>query len=71
MIDYFLSLSLPSSKSTFPQPFKEKCISEVVRIGSIIIFIWVSYEKEITKFSLLFDVIFVGRPQGEFEVDHS
>ena len=33
-----LTLSLPSSKSTFSQPSKEKCISEVVRIGSIIIF---------------------------------
>ena len=31
-----LTLSLPSSKSTFsPQPLKEKCISEVVRIGTI------------------------------------
>ena len=28
---------LPSSKRTFSQPFKEKYISEVVRIGSIII----------------------------------
>ena len=33
-----LTLSLPSSKSTFSQPFKEKCISDVVRMGSIIIF---------------------------------
>ena len=32
------SLSLPSSKSTFSQPFNRKCISEVERIGSIIIF---------------------------------
>ena len=31
-------LSLPRSNSTFPQPFKEKCIGKVVRIGSIIIF---------------------------------
>ena len=31
-----INLSLPSSKST--QPLKEKCISEVVRIVSIIIF---------------------------------
>ena len=28
----------PSSKSIFSQPFKEKCISEVVRIGGEIIF---------------------------------
>ena len=33
-----LSLSLPSSKSTFSQPLKNKLTSEVVRIGSIIIF---------------------------------
>ena len=33
-----LTLSLPSSKSTFPQPSKDKRISEVVSIGSIIIF---------------------------------
>ena len=34
-----LTISLPSSKSsTFSQPFKEKCIREVVRIGSTIIF---------------------------------
>ena len=34
-----LTLSLPSSDlSTFSQPFKEKCIGEVVRNSSIIIF---------------------------------
>ena len=38
-----LTLSLPSSKSTFSQPFKEKCTSEIVRVVSIIIS--VSYEK--------------------------
>ena len=32
-----LILSLPSSTSTFSQPFREKCISEVVRIGYIIV----------------------------------
>ena len=26
-------LSLPSSKSTFSQPFREKCISDAVRVG--------------------------------------
>ena len=37
--DWLLStLPLPSSKSTFSQPFKDNCISELVRIGSIIIF---------------------------------
>ena len=34
----FLTLSLPSSKSTFSRPFGEICTSEVVRIGSIFIF---------------------------------
>ena len=33
-----LTLSLPNSKSKFSKPFKEKCLSEVVRIGSIIVF---------------------------------
>ena len=33
-----LTLSIPSSKSTFSQPFQEKCISEVVRTGTRIIF---------------------------------
>ena len=38
LVATFLTVSLPRSKSTFSQPFKEKCINEVVRIGSIIIF---------------------------------
>ena len=29
------TLSLPSLKSTFSQPVKEKCVSDVVRIGSL------------------------------------
>ena len=33
-----LNLSLPRCKVTFSQPFKENCMPEVVRIGSIIIF---------------------------------
>ena len=33
-----LTLSLLSSKCTFSQPFKEKFIGEVMRIGSIILF---------------------------------
>ena len=33
-----LFLSLSSSKSTFSQTFNDKCISEVARIGSVIIF---------------------------------
>ena len=62
-----LSLSLPSSKSTFSQPFKEKCISEVVRIGSIIIFhlskLWNA------TFSILCDVIFLVKLQEKIEID--
>ena len=33
-----LTLSLPSSQDAFSQLFEEICTSEVVRIGSIIIF---------------------------------
>ena len=33
-----LTLSLPSSKSTFSQPSKEKCVIEAVRIGDVTIF---------------------------------
>ena len=40
-----LTVSFPSSKRTFSQPFKEKCISDAVRIGSVIIFHLKSYEK--------------------------
>ena len=32
-----LTLSFPRSKRTFSQPFKDKCIREGVRVGSIII----------------------------------
>ena len=34
---FLLTLSLPSSTRTFSEPFKEQCIREVVRSGSIII----------------------------------
>ena len=37
-ISQALTFPLPSSTSTFSQPFKEKCTSGVVRIGSVIIF---------------------------------
>ena len=58
----------PSSKfnRTFAQPFKEICMSEVVRIGSIIIFHLNKRCK--AKFSILCDVIFLVRLQGKFEV---
>ena len=63
-----VTLSLPSSKTTFSPPFKEKCIGEVVRIGSIII----SHLSKLwnTKFFIPCDVIFLVRMQGKFEIDH-
>ena len=49
-----LTLSLPSSKSTFSQPFKEKCISEEVRIGTIIIIQFeYSYEKPSSSYCVM------------------
>ena len=33
-----ITVSLPSSKRTFSKHFKEQCMSELVRIGSIKIF---------------------------------
>ena len=51
-------------KSTFSQPFKEKCVSEVVRIGSVINFhpskLWKA------RFSILCDVICLVRLQEIF-----
>ena len=66
---------LPSSKSTFSQPFKDQCISEVVRIGSIfilhpsvyssfIIFILHLSKLWKAKFFILCDVIFLAKLQG-------
>ena len=66
---HYLTLSLPSSKSTFSQPLKEKCISEVVRIGSITIFRLSELWK--AMFFILCEVIFLMRPQGKFDIDHS
>ena len=54
MIVIILPLSLLSSKSTFSQPLKRKCISEMVRIGSIIIFHLSKLWK--AKFFVLCDV---------------
>ena len=64
-----LTLSLLSSKGTFSQPFKEKCVSEVARICSIIIFHLSKLLK--VKFSLLCAVIFLVRLQEKFDSDHS
>ena len=55
------TFSLPSLKSTFSQPFKDKCISDVVRIGSVIIFHLSKVWK--AKFFMLCDVS--GEAAGE------
>ena len=55
--------------SRFSQPFKEKYMSELVRIGGIIIFHLSKLRK--AKFFVLRDVLFLVRLQGEFEIDHS
>ena len=70
LLDSILTLSLSSSNSTFSQTFEEKCISEVVRIGSIII----SHLSKLLKakfFILLYGAIFLVRPQGKIGIDHS
>ena len=52
--------------STFPQPFKEKCISEVVRIGNVIIFHLSKLWK--AKFFIQCGVIFLVMLQGNFKL---
>ena len=64
-----LTLSLLSLKVYSPNLLKRKCISEVARIGSIIIFHLSKLWK--AKFSILFDVIFLLRLQGKFDIDQS
>ena len=64
-----LTLSLLSWKSTFSQPFKEKCISEVATIGSVIIFHLNKLWK--AKFSILCDVIILVNLQGKFDINRS
>ena len=61
-----LTLSLPSSKSTFSQPLKEKMysISDVVRVGSRIIFHLSKRWK--AKFFILCDVLFLVRLQEKW-----
>ena len=63
------TLSLPSLKSKFSRPFKEKCTGEVGKIGSIIIFHLSKLWK--AKFFILYDVIFLVRLQEKFDIDHS
>ena len=49
-----LALSLPGSKKKFSQPFKEKCISVVVRIASEIIF-HLSQPKPSSSYCVIID----------------
>ena len=49
-------------KSTFSQPFKQKCMSAVVRIGVIIFYIRVSYEKPTSPYCLM---LCIGEAAGE------
>ena len=65
-----LTLLLPSwKKKNSPNLLKEKCIGEVVRISSIIIFhlskLWGA------NFFTLFDVLFLARLQEKFGINHS
>ena len=57
-------------KATFSQPFKEECMSNVVRIGSIIIFHLRIAMKSQVLHTVLCDVISLVRLQGQFEIDH-
>ena len=51
-----------------PKQFQEKRVSEMVRIGSIIIFRMSKLWK--AMFFILCDVIFLVRLQGKFDIDH-
>ena len=64
---FSLAVTLPNSTSTFTQTFES--ISDVLRIGSIIIFHLSKLRK--AKFFMLCDVIFLVRLQGKFDIDHS
>ena len=65
-----LTLSVLTKKYNHsPNLLLRKCISEVERIGSIIIFHLSKLWK--AKFFILCGVIFLVRPQVKFEIDHS
>ena len=68
-IESSLTLFLPSSKTTFSQPFKEQCIREVVRVGSIIIF-YLSKAMRSQVLHTVWSNISV-RLQEKLEIDHS
>ena len=65
-----LTLSLPSSKSTFSQPYKEMYFKWVSENWYSIIMFRVSKLWK-ARFSILCDVIFLVRLQEKFEFDHS
>ena len=60
---------LDCQKVTFSQHFKEKRISDVARIDSMIIFHLSVWWK--AKFFVMCDVTFLLRLQGKFDIDHS
>ena len=62
-----LAFSLPSSKSTFSQPFKDKHLSDAVRIDRMIIF----HLRIRDENRVLSSVIFLVRLQDKFKIDHS
>ena len=68
---FHLTFPVLSSKNTLSQPYQERRISDVVRIGNIII----SYLSKLwrVKFFIhrLCDAIFLVRLQEKFEIDHS
>ena len=72
-LDHSLTIFLPFhsqvQKVHSPNLPKEKCMGEVVRIGSVIIFHPSNLWK--AKFFILCDVIFLVRLQGKFDFDHS
>ena len=64
-----LTLSLPSSKVHSPNLFKKKCVSEVVRIGSTIMFhrskLWLKSHVLHTVWCYMAAWL-----QGKFDIDH-
>ena len=66
---FFLPFHSQRILEVFSQPFKEECMSDVVRIISIIIFS--SHEAIKNQVLHTCDIIFLLRLQGKFDIDHS
>ena len=64
-----LTISHPSSKTTFSQAFKEKYVSKVVRIGCMINLAYNLSKLWKVMFFILCEVMFRVRLQGKFEID--